>query len=236
MPITREELRNLIHQRCDIENSGFETDAETNHHINFAVSVVHDYLITTFENSYAVKSILITTVAGTSGYDLGSDFHRPISISMEIDGFYVPLNRFEDADVILVSTPESWGIGNMPEYTLVDTSFSTATYNNWGIQFNPPPDSVKNVLVKYHQTAPEFDNDTDEIFYQRNVIDLIIIEACLRIKDKEEREVTRLMQERSKIEERIKDWASPIDRLNPHGTIDIYNRTGWFDWRHKRLF
>lgn len=231
MAINRGQLRTLIHQRCDIENSSFETDTETDYHINFAVAATHDYLIATFGSKYNTKGGNLATVAGTATYDLPDDFYRPVSIGLGVEDFYVPLNSFDDADVLLTTLSESWGIGNMPEYTI-----TTGDENNWGIYFNPPPDAIHDILLRYHPIPPEYTLDADAVDFPLTIIDLIIVEASLRIKDKEEREVSRLMQERAKIEDRIKDWASPVDRINPHGTIDVSNRTGSFDWRHKRMF
>lgn len=65
MAYRRVQLKNIIRQRCDLENTTFETETELDQHINDAAAVLHDLLISCAGENYAIATTTVTTAAGT---------------------------------------------------------------------------------------------------------------------------------------------------------------------------
>lgn len=212
----RVQLKQIIRQRCDLENTTFETEVELDRHINDCAAQLHDLLISCAGSNYSTSSTTVTTAAGTTSYAIAAaDFYRPIRVSITFDNYDYPLQRYEPEGIVIRNAQSSWGSDALPRYSVVMDSSSA-----WSISFDPIPDSVKTVNIKYHTTAPVYVNDTDVIAIP--YVDYIVVEAAIRIKDKEDRDTTRLERERAMIQKRIEDWGATFDRAQPFRTIDVY--------------
>ena len=233
MAYTRAQGRSLIQQRCDIENATHQQNSEFNNHINDAARYVHDFLISTYGSRYSIAFEGFDTVADQSTYDLATlsspitDVYRIVQVRLNIDDISYPLGS-TNLDGPRYTSSQSWGPGFLPEFMPILQADSTT-----GILFYPTPDAAHSIQLRYHPIAPEYTSDSDLITMPHT--DLLIIEACIRAKDKEERDASRFMQERNLIQKRIEDWASPIDQANPHVTQQA-PKGGRALWRRERLF
>lgn len=217
MSYTRGQIRDLIRQRCGLENTTAQQNSEINNHINDAASYVHDFLIATLKERYAVKSATFSTVASTSTYTLtsyASDLYRPLAVRIPFDNLSIPLDSFDPIDRIKVSTGLSWGPGALPRYAFVQSSAGVYT-----LEFDPPPDTAIVVTLQYHPTAPTYVSDSAPITIPYP--DLLVVEACLRMKDKEDREADGLKTERALIQKRIEDWVGSLDMGAAMGTLRV---------------
>jgi hypothetical protein len=225
----RGQLKQIIRQRCDLENTDFETDIELNNLINDSASVLHDLLIACAGSNYATETASLTTTASVSSYALNTaNFYTPTRISIVFDEIDYPLTRFEPEGTVFRTSASSWGPGDLPRYTIKRGSDSV-----WTIKFDPAPDKVTSVNLTYHTTAPVYTDDQDVISIPYP--DYLVVEACIRIKDKEDRDTIRLERERASIQKRIEDWGATFDRANPFQTLDV---TGFGRWnrRNTRMF
>lgn len=214
MAYTVAQVKTLIRRRCDIENSTQQLDAELLQHINDAAAYVHDFLIATWGSSYSVTSGSISTVAGTSSYSLAAltDFYLPFAVKATIDNFEYPLASFSLVDSVTRTQAESWGAGYLPRYALAINANGSRN-----LIFDPAPDTVVSVAILYHPVAPTYTLDADVI--NLPFIDLLVMEACIRVKDKEERDAARFMTERQLIQKRIEDWVGSLDMGEPKMTL-----------------
>lgn len=239
MAYTRAQVRSLVQQRCDIENATHQQNSEFNNHLNDAARYVHDFLISTYGNRYALKTEQFLTTAGVSDYHLETvtgvvtgnlinDCYRVASVKLRVDDIDYPLGSYEDMDGPRYNSSQSWGPGYLPEYLVHYDLDSTSD-----IIFSPKPDAAYTILLQYHPVAPEYTSDSAVVSLPHT--DLLIIEACIRAKDKEERDASRFMQERALIEKRIEDRASPVDHANPPQTIRAAGG-GRAIWRRERVF
>ncbi len=213
MAYTIAQLTTLIRRRCDIENSTQQVDAEILQHINDAAAYVHDFLISVWGENYAVAFGSLSTVAGTSTYSLASltDFYLPFAVKVTVDNFSYPIGSFSLIRTVTRSQSESWGPGYLPRYSIIVDSDGTSN-----IIFDPAPDAVVPVTIAYNKSAPTYiSSDTVDIPFP----DLLVMEACIRVKDKEERDATRFMQERILIQKRIEDWIGTRDMGEPKMTL-----------------
>lgn len=215
MSYTRAQVRDLIKQRCNMENTSAQVDTEINTHINDATSYVHDFLISTWGERYSRKSGTASISANTNSASISAtNFYRPIRIGITFDGINYPLASYSDMDAVINTVPRSWGPAELPRYSLMVGEDGTvaATFDSF-------TDSAKTLTLLYHPTAPTYSTDSDQILVPH--VDLLVMEACIRVKDKDEREATRFMQERQLIQKRIEDWDGSADAGNVDGTLRV---------------
>jgi len=227
MAYTRAQVRDLIRQRCAIENTTAQVDAELNNHINDATSYSHDFLIATLGEGYSNSSIQIVTIAGVNSYSvIASDFYRPIGVRLLYDDLSVPLSRMNLSDRVVQTTAESWGPGSLPHYAVIMQNDGT-----FSVSFDPPPDTQHVTQLDYHPVAPTYSSDSAVVALPHP--DLLITEACIRVKVKEERDASFFLSEREAIQRRIESWVGTIDMGEPERTR--VPRRGWRS-RRDRLF
>ncbi len=246
MAYTRAQVRDLVRQRCDLENTTAQVDTELNSHINDAAKYVHDFLISAYGEQYAVFDDIFSTIAGVSEYGVGeisspaiaATFYRPVAFKLRVDGISYPLGSYDLAGATSYAnssgagTSVAWGSGYLPRYHI-----SQNASDLWVLRFDPPPDTVHTVEVYYHPTAPQYTADSGAGgVVQLPHVDLLIVEAAIRVKTKEERDASSLKEERALIQKRIEDWTSPIDLANPPQTVRAPNHFGRAIWRRERVF
>jgi hypothetical protein len=223
---TRLQVRNQIKQRCNLENTSAQQNSEIDTHINDAASYTHDFLIGAWGERYSRQATVFPTVAGTALYTLAAtNFYKPIRVVATFDNVLYPLKPYSIMEKIVSMTPRSWDPRWLPEYAL---NIAAADGTN-KIEFYPFPDTVYVVAIEFHPTAPTYSLDADLIKIPH--VDLLVMEACIRVKDKDERESSRFMQERALIQKRIEDWVGSADLGNVDGTL----RTGRFGTRRGAL-
>ena len=231
MAYTRAQIRTLIQQRCDIENTTAQVTSELNNHINDAAAYTHDFLIGTLGERYAVGTDGFLTTAGVSEYNLSSstaDFYRLLGFRLAFDDESFPLDAYSDLDSVLRTSATSWGIGYLPRYRLQQGADGV-----YKVTFDPPPDAIHTVTVRYHTTPPTYTSDSDTVAIPYP--DLLIAEACMRVKLKEERDGSAFERERAMIQKRIEDWVGSLDSSNVSQTLVIPRRR-YHTARRGRLF
>lgn len=216
MAYQRIQFKQIIRQRCDLENTTFETEVELDRLINDCVVELHDLLISCAGSNYSKATGSITTTVGVADYQIAAaDFYRPIRISTSFDSFDYPLHRFETEGVISNSSSNSWGPDILPRYSMYLDSASV-----WHISFNPPPDRITTVNLTYHTTPPVYVNDTDVISIPYAAA-YIPLAAALVIKDKEDRDSLTVERKLESVRKKIEDWGATFDRAQPFQTIDV---------------
>lgn len=226
----RSTVKQIIRARCDLESTTFESETSLEIHINDAAAVLHDLLIAAAGSNYAVERASFNTQAGSPVYTIpDSNFYKLIRMEYAIDGLAYPLSPFEEEDAILDTNGNAWGPGWLPRYQL-----SLNASSQWRIRFDPTPASVYAVNLIYHTKPPEYLTDQDSVSIP--FADYLVVEACIRIKDKEDRDTARLERERAMIQKRIEDWGATFDRANPHQTIDVTATYRRGLWRRDRAF
>lgn len=236
MVYTLAQIRTLVKRRCDIENSSAQVDSELTQHVNDAAAYVHDFLIATLGEQYAAESTVFTVLANTdsiaspaSPSPFAGLFYRPFALRISFDDIEYPLSTFTVMDHVQTTVAGSWGPGYLPQYRYVQGGLDGSIK----IFVSPPPDRDTDLTLHFHPPAPVYTADADEVWLPYP--DLLVIEACIRVKDKEERDSSRFMGEREMIKKRIEDWVGSIDQGNPPGTL-LAPRGQRASWRRQRLF
>ncbi|MDE2104964.1 MAG: hypothetical protein KGL39_47440 [Patescibacteria group bacterium] len=231
MAYTRGEIKRIIRQRADLENTTAQVDSELDDHINDSAAVLHDLLISCAGNVYARETGTFNTAINVSIYDQTSNpnIYKLIRVSTPFDDLSYPLARFEKEGIISKNIQTSWGPGYLPRY-----SADIMPTGIWRIEFEPPPDRVTSVELTYHPFPPVYTSDSDVIAIPYS--DYIVIESVLRMKDKEDRDTLRIERERAAIQKRIEDWGANFDQANPQRTLDSPSRYSRAIWRRERIF
>ena len=234
--ITEAKLVARVRQRADMESNDFVSDTEVQTYINAGISELHDILIQTYGQDYYCSSATFNTVAGTDSYPINSSTSGP-----NISNFYKL--RGMDAK-----------INGSDYFTLRPFNFNERNvYQNWGtwsllgltniryrmvgdnIVFTPKPDGVTEVKVWFIPTAQQFDSATPATstttFADINgYAEYVVIDAAIKCLQKEESDVTILIQQKMMMKRRIEEAANNRDAGSPLSVTDIYtaNDEFWF--------
>lgn len=220
MAIQLSEIRQRARQRADMENSNFVTDNELNFYINQSIAELHDILIQAYGEDYYVKSSTFQTVAGQEGYSLGSiitdnDFYklRGVDAKLNSDDWFT-LQRFNFNERNRFQNFGVWdflGITNV-RYRILGSE----------IRFVPLPDRDLDVRIWYVPKAATLVDDTDSYDDINGWIEYVIVDAAIKMLNKEESDVTVLMNEKMLLKDRIEKAANNRDAENPESVQDIY--------------
>jgi hypothetical protein len=89
------DLRTLVRQRADQENSQFVTDEELRQYINRGYAELYDLLVTNATSEdYFLNSSTVTLVSGTQTYDLPADFYKLRGVDLNMGSDTFPLRRY----------------------------------------------------------------------------------------------------------------------------------------------
>ena len=93
--VSLSDLRTLVRQRADQENSQFVTDQELRQYINRSYCELYDLLITNANSEdYFLNSSTVTLVSGTQTYDLPADFYKLRGVDLNMGSDTFPLRRY----------------------------------------------------------------------------------------------------------------------------------------------
>ena len=232
--ITESKLVERVRQRADMESNDFVSDLEVQTYINAGISELHDILIQTYGQDYYVSSKTFNTVAGTDTYPIYSstsgpnisNFYKLRGVDAKVNGSdYFTLRPFNFNERNIYKNWGSWsllGITNV-RYRLVGSN----------IIFTPKPDGATAVKIWYIPTAAQFSSSTDTSTKWNDIngyAEYVITFAAIRMMQKEESDVSVLLNQKAELTKRITDAAANRDADNPLTVTDVYmaNNRFWY--------
>lgn len=225
MSITLAELRLQARQRADMENSNFVQDSELTSFINNSIAELHDIITEAYESEYNVLSTELPVIDGEDSIDLPSDFYLLKGVDIKIDNQdYISLRPFNFNERNRYSELGVWdlaGITNV-RYRLVGDT----------LRFTPRPDRTATVRIWYVPVATKLVNDTDSLNDINAFSEYVIVDAAIKMMQKEESDVSVLMAQKMALEKRIRDRAKVRDAAAPPSIQDIYAEGDDFYWRN----
>jgi len=224
MSISLLDLRLRARQRADRENSNFVEDEELNFYINGSIAELHDLLVGANSADYAISDSTFTTVNAVADYALPADFYKLKGVDAKItasDWFSLRPFNFNERNRNL---DPSWGLLNVPSvrYRLLGSN----------IRFSPVPDAGMTVRLWYTPTAPVLVADGDVLTDLNFYADYVIIDAAIKYLNKEESDVSVLMQQKAEMKRRIEIMANNRDEGQPETVSDVYAENNDF-WMTK---
>lgn len=154
--------RTRIRYRIGETVAGFWTDAEINSYINDAKDDLFNAILT-INKKFFEKRTTVTTVAGTSAYELPADFQQVESIRMLTSGYedthFKPQGRNTQAFLMGLN---SMNVAASPYEIMYDTYQNLDdTDKTMYIQFSPLPRDARSIEVNYVSQLPDLASDSD---------------------------------------------------------------------------
>jgi hypothetical protein len=236
------QLRLAAQQSADRVNSNFVTLPEWNSFINLAAQELYDLLITLYEDDYLAAPIQFTTNGVSNQYPLpdgaltfadannpsvsivAQPFYKVLGVDLAIQNTpngYVTVNKFQFIDrnrFIYPNTASTiYGVFNM-QYRLMGNT----------LMFIPAPSANQIIRLWYipRMTQLLSDSDITDIGIS-GWLRYVIVRAAIYALNKEESDVSVLMQELAYMKQRIEETAANRDAGLPDKISDA-RATNWY--------
>lgn len=220
MPITLSEIRQRCRERADMESSQFVSDSELNFYINQSIAELHDLLVQSYGEDYYVKNVTFNTVGGQESYELSNiitdnDFYKVRGVDARLNGddFFTlhkfnfnERNRFQDFGLW-----DYLGITNV-RYRIVGSQ----------LRFIPIPDRDIEIRFWYIPRAVTLSADTDTYDDINGWIEYVVVDCAMKMLNKEESDVTILLNEKTLLKRRIEEASGNRDASRAESIEDIY--------------
>jgi len=225
MGITLAELKLQARRRADMERSKFVKDAELVEYINASIAELVDLLIQAYDSDYYLESYQFNTVSGQNAYDLPDDFYKLRGVDAQINGSdSYALRPFNFNERLRFSGSGSWTLlqGAAVRYRLLGNQ----------IKFTPTPDQATPITLWYIPVIPKLVNDSDEFNDLNQYAEYVVIDAAIKMLNKEESDVSVLAAQKAAIIQRLNSAAQNRDTGASDSVTDIYaDNDDYYFWR-----
>ena len=229
--VTLQQLMDRSRQRADQVNSGFIADSELISWINVYKREYEDLLVRTFGADYSATSTTFSATANTENYNLsaltGGTFYKLMGLdvadSSSPTGYRdVKAFNFHDRNKMF-----------LPNTVLPVQNNGEVRYRVWGqnLMLRPVPTGTVTMKLWWtpQSTALSLTSDTfDDV---NGWSELIVLDAAIAMKDKEESDTSVLQMDRQRMVQRITEMAPNRDAGDPHTIADVQGRIdNGFPW------
>lgn len=214
--VTLLELRTQARQRADMENTQYVSDAEVNSYINSSIAELYDLLVQAFEDYY-ISSATITLVAGTDVYTLPNDFYKVLGVDLDTSTNFqnsITLRAYNFAE-----RNRNSFYGQVQSAQITDLQYHI---QGPSIRFIPNPVQAGFVNLWYVPAATKLVADIDTFDGVNGYEEFIVWDVAMKLKTKEESDVSIEMMEKQRIIKRIQEAASQRDIGEPWRVTDVY--------------
>lgn len=225
MTITLAELKLQARRRADMERSTFVKDAELIEYINASIAELQDILVQAYDSDYYLESSSFTTVQGTDTYDLPANFYKLRGVDAFLNGSEgYALRPFNFNERLRFSGSGAWSVllGAAVRYRLQGNK----------IKFSPVPDSAVPVTVWYVPVAVKLAVDADIWDDLNQYAEYVIVDAAIKMLNKQEQDVSVLGAQKAALVERITAAADNRDVGASDSVSDVYaDNDDYYYWR-----
>lgn len=221
--VTLDSIREQCRARADMENSLFVKDSELTSYINNSIAELHDLLIQSYGDDYYVETVSFNGVSGQIDYALpnGTNYSaapkfyklRGVDVRVGPGGQWLNVKRFNfnkrnsDTDAIA--------------FNLLGNPFIKYRIVGGNIRFNRDVDSNMEFRLWYYPVAVTLTLGSDTYDDINGYVEYIIIDAAIKMLQKEESDVSVLAAQKSAIISRIINSASNRDANEPESVSDV---------------
>jgi hypothetical protein len=237
MAVTLGTIITDIRNRADLTNSQFITDEELTNYINYSLGELQGLIVNTFGGDY-FGTIFTATVPAGGTFMSGSipeDCYKILGVDLFLGGIPQDLNSEEFNNKITLqpfnfnerNRAASLNLqGYATQYT---TNYRYRVIGNRVI-IQPPASGDVNLGVYYVPSAPQFYTtdplDLAQTFEQQNNLmnwlEYVIVDVCLKCKEKEETDASLFVRQKALLTERIRNEAANRDQGSPAQVSDVY--------------
>jgi hypothetical protein len=223
----RVRTRELANMEAAVGATVFVPDDELDRRINRALEALYDKLILARGADYYVTEATFPTVAGTTTYNLASDFYQLLEIIADDGNLYVnvPMWRHQErARLLQLGVSNTSGL-HFLRYRLTPTQF----------ELLPTPQSVYTITYRYVPAFVDLADPADTFDGVNGWHEWACLTAATGMLAKEESDPSTLMAERAAIDQRISQLAGARDAGQPEVVQDVasdwggeYNVLDWY--------
>ncbi len=219
--VTLQQLMDRCRQRADMVNSGFVTDSEIINWINVYKREYDDLLTRTFGADYSATSTTFSATANTGSYSLSA---------LTGGTFY----KLQGLDIKDNSSPSGWRDARafnfhdrnkvfVPTTILPIQTNGDIRYRVWGnsLILRPIPSATINMQIWWTPQTISMSLTTDSFDDINGWSELIVLDAAIAMKDKEETDTSVLQADRQRMAARITEMAPNRDAGDPHTVSDV---------------
>jgi hypothetical protein len=226
MSITLAQLRLESRDRADMKNSKFVSDTELNNYINNSISELHDILIQAYDADYYVSEVTFQSVANQTQYALSTivpsgDFYKLRGVDAKLNNSqWFTLQPFSFNERNRNQNVGTWSYltANHIRYRLVGSN----------LVFTPVPEGNINIKLWYIPLAPTLAADGDILNDLNNFSEYIIVDAAIKMLQKEESDVSVLSAQKAALKRRIEEAANNRDAGQGEAISDIYSENDFY--------
>ena len=227
MAVTLAELRQQVRERTEQESSDFITDSELNSYINNSIAELHDIMIQAYGSEYFLSPAYeFSTVSNQQSYSLPTDLYK-------LRGVDVKLSTQEWNNVEKFNFNERNKIDYFGAWSSL--GFTNVRYRMMGVNilFSPIPDNATNVRLWYVPVSTKLEADDDELVDYNAWSEYVVVDAAIKIFQKEESDPSVFMQQKVDLKRRIEEVANNRDISNSESVSDVYADNDDDYWRFR---
>lgn len=192
----------MVRQKADIENDGKHIkDDEVDSYINDSIKMLHSLLVDGTDGQLFAKNAGVLTKLGEYSYQLPSDFSQLVSVDINSGSFYQRSNQADPQDYAQLTRRRGRHYFTERNHFL-----------RWSLEQGraelyvfPEPTNVSDIAVQYVPVAPSLSLDTDNLTWPDFWYQWVVYDSAIQCANKEESVNGPLMQEKEKVERRIRD-------------------------------
>lgn len=212
-------IRTRADQKADMVNSNYISSSEQLAMINEAYYSFYDLIVSRFEDYNLGTPTDFTLASGVSSFPLPSDFYKLAGVDRK------------------TSTTEFYPLRNYPWRSRNRSQSGIARYGLYprvgyrmigpNLTFVPPDQSQGDYRLWYIPLPTELVLESDTFERYNGFEELVVIDTAIKMLAKEESDVSYLMSERARIEDRMRDMLLDRD-INDGERIEEVDR-GYYD-------
>lgn len=210
--VTLTTLRTLARERADMVGSTFVADSATgiDRWLNEGVAALHEKLVAAYGDEYVESSSNISLVAGTSDYNLPSDFYKLYEVDLDLNGTIRTLKRYTRAERNSYKNANVYGTTWVPKYKLAGSKIRVlpATY-------------TATMTIRYAPQPTPLVNGSDSVTFPNTWEQYAVVYAAIQALMKEESNIAPLRDLFEKWDRQLDDLAEQRDLAMPLQAVDM---------------
>ncbi len=211
------ELRTRVRAMADVEDSDFFTDATLTQWLNNSLQSVYDFILQKFSGRYFYSTSSFNTAAGTSDYNLPTDFYKLWGVDLTLNGRPVALEAFDfPSRNFYRNEPLHYGglYGVAPKYALVGTAPGV-------LRLFPAPDAVNAGTIHYAPALTLLSGPTDTVNFPNGWEEGAVIDTAIKCRVREESSIDELQLRKQEFAQRLEGAAENRDVSGPPQAVDV---------------
>lgn len=207
-----------VRERSDNEisdtdnNDPFVSDAELQNYINNSIGDLWDVVTEANADQRYDTEFSFQSTGGVNAYPLPADFYKLSGVDANVAGFTYSLYQFPfgERNRFANLTAPGWIRGARLFYRLRQDN----------IVFSPIPDAAYTITLHYVPEPVQLTTGTDTIDFPNSWHEWLVLDSAIKVLQKEQSDPMVLINEKTRVENRIRNAAPKRDDGAPQTVTD----------------